>query len=427
MGLGSTRQTWRGWTGGGDGRSRGSPSGQSVQRHSRHNTGPAESGEIVEILGQKEFKSASNSGIWYKIAPPSGEFRWVHGKYVDPDYLTSGVRTSRAGQSPLLGQVETDKSEDEPRLLRTLTDAEQPSAADVVPSPGGAEEPDMPAEEPSVAFREPSSSKEPTFATSEDEAPDPESVVKTADHWSPTVTGSPAEVVRATPVSATRRDRPDGAEVEASLTHRSKLIPELNTAEDGGAGDGVKKNFRAELNELEMELSIMLAEEPTVWNFDETRLGVQSLLANAETALERGKARGLASKIEQAMDIKQRYDAVGDVIARTDRHNRQLAQLSNSRAQSRAKLVGQTRAETRGRFDGVGRLARVVTPKVGSPTYALIGEKGDVTCYVTPAPGVNLHYYLGRQIGITGIRGILADRNVQHVTAKHVVEMSKIR
>ena len=385
-------------------------------------------GETVKILDRKEFKSTSNSGVWYKISPPSGEFRWVHGKYVDADYLTSGVRTSRSQRSPLLGEATTGAIQDKPRLLSTLTETEKLSGAVAISSPPEAVESRASEEEQGVAAKVPAAPTDQDLALAEDESPEDEPEVRTADHWSPTATDSPAGIVQALPDAQPPGATTDVAEVQASHTHRSKLIPELNNGPEGRQlKDTTPESFRDELNELEMELSIMLAEEPTVWNFDETRLGVQSLLANAETALERGRARALAGKIEQATDIKRRYDEVSDVVVKTDRHNRQLAKLSNSRADARAKLAGQMPNSGKDRFDGMGRLARVVTPKPGSPTYALVGEDGAVACYVTPAPGVNLHYYLGRRIGITGIRGLLADQDVRHVTAKHIVEMTKMR
>ena len=78
---------------------------------------------------------------------------------------------------------------------------------------------------------------------------------------------------------------------------------------------------------------------------------------------------------------------------------------------------------TASRFDGVGRLARVVPPKLGSPRYALVDEKGEVRCYVTAAPGMNMNYYLGHTIGVNGARGYIADKRAQHVTAKHVIPL----
>lgn len=40
-------------------------------------------GEMVEVLGSDE----TGSKTWYKIAPPAGEFRWIHGRYVERDTL----------------------------------------------------------------------------------------------------------------------------------------------------------------------------------------------------------------------------------------------------------------------------------------------------------------------------------------------------
>jgi len=51
-------------------------------------------GEVVEVLDAKraEAAAATESSTWYKISPPSGEFRWVQGKQVDPNYSRDGLR-----------------------------------------------------------------------------------------------------------------------------------------------------------------------------------------------------------------------------------------------------------------------------------------------------------------------------------------------
>ncbi len=38
-------------------------------------------GELVEVLGSDK----TGSKKWYKIAPPAGEFRWIHGRYIQRD------------------------------------------------------------------------------------------------------------------------------------------------------------------------------------------------------------------------------------------------------------------------------------------------------------------------------------------------------
>jgi hypothetical protein len=174
------------------------------------------------------------------------------------------------------------------------------------------------------------------------------------------------------------------------------------------------EQFQAELEQIDMELSVMVIEEPTVWAFDEMQHRARTLLAQAETALERGRARVLSNKISRFEDIKRRYDAIGAMREETERANRQLAGLRprDPRADRPSGLDG--------RFDGEGELIRVVSPKVDAPRYALVDELGEVRCYVTPAPGVNLRHYLGREVGVTGTRGYMPEQHARHVVARHV-------
>ena len=72
------------------------------------------------------------------------------------------------------------------------------------------------------------------------------------------------------------------------------------------------------------------------------------------------------------------------------------------------------------RFDGVGRLAPVVTQKTGGPQYALLDQKGAVLSFVTPAPGVNLKPFVDKHVGVNGQRGYLTDLQRQHVSVQRI-------
>ena len=37
-----------------------------------------------------------------------------------------------------------------------------------------------------------------------------------------------------------------------------------------------------------------------------------------------------------------------------------------------------------------------------------------------------MQYYLGRQVGVSGQRGYIADGNAKHITAKHVTAMDSV-
>src|SRR5208283_4548555 len=73
-----------------------------------------------------------------------------------------------------------------------------------------------------------------------------------------------------------------------------------------------------------------------------------------------------------------------------------------------------------GRFDAKGQLIRVPDPKPGGPQYAILDASGNIRCYVSPAPGVNLRSYVGQQVGINGIRGYMPEQKASHVMARHV-------
>jgi hypothetical protein len=157
----------------------------------------------------------------------------------------------------------------------------------------------------------------------------------------------------------------------------------------------------------------MVANEPTTWTFRDLHGRAEAALSQSQTAVERGKARVLLSKLARFEDIRQRYVAVMDVRGQVDRRNRELASTPAAKA---ARPFSDDP-----RYDGVGKLAQVMAGKPGTPRYALLDETGEVRYYITPAPGVNLRNYLGRQIGVSGTLGFLPEQQRQHVTARHIV------
>jgi SH3-like domain-containing protein len=180
------------------------------------------------------------------------------------------------------------------------------------------------------------------------------------------------------------------------------------------------KEYQAELDRIDLELSAMLVEEPTAWTFDSVRERTNMLLDQAQTAVERGRARLLANKIARFDDIKQRQDAVLAMRDDIDRNSRLWARL-------RPRDVDGARpglhADIDDRFDGVGQLTQVVSPKLGAPRYALTDDTGEVRCYVTPAPGVHLQNYVGRRVGVTGTRGYMPEQHSSHIMARHVTPL----
>jgi len=305
-------------------------------------------GEVVELLDAQPSGPNLEAKGWYKIAPPSGEFRWVFGKYVDADYPHDGLRKTADSHGA----------------------AGRGTAA-------GADTAGSPAADAPVASAERRSRK--------------------ARHGE-ALSWATARKPSGSTAIETEAEADEGEDASQASAPRTASPEE----------------YQAALQAIDLELSTMVVEEPTVWTFDTLRQRTQLLLSQAETALERGRARWLLSRINRFADIKERYDALASLRADTERTSRQYA------SQSSRQSPADRSSDAAGRFDAVGRLVEVSSSKTAAPRFALLDESGHVRCYVSPAPGVNLRYYVGRQVAMNGTRGYMPEQRAQHLMARHV-------
>jgi hypothetical protein len=164
----------------------------------------------------------------------------------------------------------------------------------------------------------------------------------------------------------------------------------------------------------------MVVEEPTVWKFDDLDRRAEKALDRAQTAVERGRARLLLDRIAKFEDIKRRLDTVQQVQGATDRKNSQLVNLADARPPS-----GLAEVEGADRFDASGRLINVVSQRPNAPPYAVVNADRVVVAFVTPAPGVNLRPFMGRQVGVSGQRGYIPELNKPHITASRITPLDQ--
>lgn len=333
-------------------------------------------GEEIEVLGAKKFGEGSSAQqTWYRIAPPAGEFRWVYGKFVDNEPPTYAHARPDSRQNLIINELES--KDDNAREKVSETKQRKQSANDG---------PEVRQTSATVALADGAAAHGRREA---DKPPERESGTDDSN-----VARRPP---RETPAVAGDR-KPD-----VSTKARAKK-----------AGEAPLSDFEGRLKTLDLDLSIMVAEEPTAWSFDSIRARAEQLLGEAETAVERGNVRLLLGRIERFEDVRRRYRAVADLGAETDRRDRELSDISRLRQASVRRL------DPAERYDGSGQLTRVSSQEYGAPRYALLDQRGNVRYYVTPAPGINLQHYLGRRIGVTGYRSYRPELPAQHLTAKRV-------
>jgi hypothetical protein len=284
--------------------------------------------ETVELLEDP----SSGDPAWRQIAPPSGEFRWISAKFVQPvaALRPAPVEAPIAAQGGLLTQRERGWP----------AEASRPSR---FPAADGGREVFQPARRPA-----------------------PRRPVRRAEYLEPADEEADASV---TPAAGWR-------EVER------------------GAGDG---SLRGPLEDLDIELSTMLAGDPSQWSFDELAFRCQELLATAQTPIDRGRARLMLRKITRYQELQARQTEGLTLWPRASRPT-----VAGGPHGSR---VVDPPLE---RFDGVGTLRPVAPRRAGDPPFALVDERGEVRAYLVPAPGVALARWQGQRVGVVGQRSMPA-------------------
>jgi hypothetical protein len=149
-------------------------------------------------------------------------------------------------------------------------------------------------------------------------------------------------------------------------------------------------------------------EDISAWSFADLNQRADAVLSHAQSGAERGQARLLVDKLARFEDIKQRHDA-------------------SRPAEDGAPLANMPGRAIDPRYDGVGRIAPVISQRPGAPQYALVDGTNTVVSFLTPAPGVNLRPYVDRQVGVNGQRGFMTDLRREHISVQRVTPMDTVR
>ena len=216
--------------------------------------------------------------------------------------------------------------------------------------------------------------------------------------------------------------KPDAQQGDGFIARKSTNPQEKPAGTDASSGrwtaTGRKTTatsgpFDAALRDAELRLSLMAAQPASQWDFESLRAEAQELLHRGTNTLERARAQRFSDQVEEFHALKQRFAVLG-----TDGPEGLATGVVT--ADDGAPAVDP-------RFDGTGWLLPVHSSQRTAPPYALLDSEGRILQFVSPAPGLNLHRYLRKEIGIYGERSFATALEKPHVTAHRVVELDRHR
>ena len=399
------------------------------------------SGERVKLLGEISWPEPNGeSTSWYQVAPPNGEFRWIHlddiklpVKQVPNEFENENTiaQTMVGGQSPAARQ--------QPAANQGWRPAKQPRTP--VPNSGssiqvtsGIQQEDnqqlnrnissfdrLVANPTSAPVRTPTAD---SFGAFDEQADQNGFVSPQVDPQQFAVQPftSQQDFAPQSPAVSQNIQRPDRfasadsafGEVgigQSNGTGRSQTIREIQPL-------GSAKLSRR-LRDLDMRLSAeVVKQDYDRWQLQDIGLDVQRI-ANAPVDIsERVAAERLLNKINNFRQIQENARLV------------KPENLNSGLGPSSQNLVGTGVANngttTENIYDAQGWLNELVRNR-GSldSTYVLQDANGQITHHVQPAPGLNLHRYLRSKVGIIGPRGFNQRLSLDHVVAERIIVLQK--
>jgi hypothetical protein len=327
-----------------------------------------EAGERVRVLQRVRIDRGRHAGLWARIEPPSGEFRWV--------------RSTDLAASPALRQAALD--------------------AGVAPAEGRGED-RRAAEEPIGPLR--AAGEAITLTVNESPAPS-----------EPPVSMPPPQPLGAVPQAKRMMAGwlPRGTGVFEAPPPVAVAAPPVSTAD--------------ELADIDLALSVAVAGPPDTWNLPQLRERLRLAATRSNSNPDRLRADAIDARIArfEAIQAKQQSLAAGPP---GDPSPLRLGSMWSSLGGVGSRPIRPGVLPGGGSADGrpgwtppdatetTGRLATVVSRRPDAPRWALVDGSNNVLVFVNPQPGVNLAPLVGQQISVRGARGYMPEYKRPYLVA----------
>jgi hypothetical protein len=412
-------------------------------------------GESVTIVGRSEREGPDGPQLWYRIVPPSGEYRWVHREQVveTSEQLVAILRRSASSQSepvPVDLPHEADdavaQQQPEPELLErpdpdqlvqtsgeSILASQQPvgsglaepwrssDARDTQPNPAALAAPAETMADAmqrggllaSVGFlsrpRLLEISGAPAAPTAGESATDANWVVSTSRAGSVAAPASSSRVVAPASHHGAPASVASGSILQVSA-QSSLAAPPIVSAERMLEIEAETRG--ADVERLNLVFSRLMAAQATAVEIEPLARAARQLAVQSTDPVIAGRASELAERAERYRRVAQHRSGQSAI-------QQVWPAVSQAAYTPAASPVSTSYDAGSGTATGTlsGYLVQVYSARANSPPYALTDDSGRTIAYVTPSPGVNLRIHLNSKVQVSGNAGFLSGLNTPHLLA----------
>lgn len=320
-------------------------------------------GEVVTVLGRQELtlSSGRQAQQYFKIAPPAGEFRWVHKQFIERANVQ--IPLTRPSNTDLESDVVLASYDD---TASSSTDVSGWGTANYIPR----------WIKPSEFLKVRMQDRVKRDRAVPARKPDADTPFQVASFQTqPTDTKTVSELEIAISEMATRSS--DSWDIGFLRDQANRLLSSSSAAQQGAIERLIQRldQYQKIKDEKQQIASTNLSSLPP----RSTDLNTRKL------------------PFEEA-DINAAGEIGSGVLS----------------AEARRTAYTET-----------GYLVRVRSTRNDAPEYALVDAQGEVKVFISPQLGLNLSTYVRRHVGVFGRRGYLYRLKTQHVTVDRVVDLAR--
>jgi hypothetical protein len=347
-----------------------------------------EAGERVQVIDEVRIATGRHAGLWVRIEPPAGEFRWAWlgdletpPGIVPPAPAAATIGDTRDGNAASIGEAMAAIKDASIAVAQAVSDAGPPTV-------------DTQALDTQALDTQLATGRGALVAPPQQLGFMP-SARRLFAGWLPRGTSVFDPATPVTPVAVT-----GGAAV---------------------SGD--------ELADIDLALSLAVTGPAEAWNLAPVRERLRQVAARAATDTDRTRVEAIDARINRFEAIQSRHRTLASAPTPAADPSLQLGGMWSSLSAIGGRPVrpgvmpggasadGQPTWTPPDMTETSGRLATVVSRRPDAPRWAVVDQSNNVIAFVTPQAGVNLAPLVGQDVAVRGARGYMPEYKRPYVVA----------
>ena len=376
-----------------------------------------EAGERVQVIDEVRIAAGRHAGLWVRIEPPAGEFRWAWlgdletpPGVVPPAPAVAATADTSDGNAASIGEA-----------MAAIKDA----------SVAVAQAFDTQAVDTQLAGKSGGPTSDTQLAT--DRGAPTAGTQLAAGIGTPTsdtqfATGM---ATQGAPVAPPQQlgFMPSARRLFAGWLPRGTSVfdpatPVTPVAVTGGAavsGD--------ELADIDLTLSLAVTGPAEAWNLAPVRERLRQAAARTATDIDRTRVEAIDARISRFETIQSRHRTLAAAPPPAADPSLQLGGMWSSLSAIGGRPIrpgvmpggasadGQPTWTPPDMTETSGRLATVVSRRPDAPRWAVVDQSNNVIAFITPQAGVNLAPMVGQDVAVRGARGYMPEYKRPYVVA----------